>query len=62
MKWPLLAGVSRLIIAVGGGYLLLHWTGNLMFVYAALAAGLAAMGTMIALTIWWGAWFRGRKT
>jgi putative MATE family efflux protein len=62
LKWPLLAGVARLIIAVGGGYLLLHWTGNLMFVYAALAAGLAAMGTMIALTIWWGAWFRGRKT
>ena len=29
LKWPLLAGVSRLVIAVGGGYLLLRWTGNL---------------------------------
>ncbi len=28
LKWPLIAGVSRLIIAVGGGYLLLRWTGK----------------------------------
>ena len=41
LTWPLLAGVSRLVIAVGGGYLLLRWTGSLTFVYAALAAGLA---------------------
>ena len=61
LKWPLLAGLSRLIIAVGGGYLLLHWTGNLVFVYAALAAGLATMGTMIALAVRGGAWFHGRN-
>jgi hypothetical protein len=55
-----LAGLSRLIIAVGGGYLLLRWTGNLVFVYAALAAGLATMGIMIALAVRAGAWFGGR--
>jgi putative MATE family efflux protein len=61
LRWPLLAGLSRLIIAVGGGYLLLRWTGNLVFVYAALAAGLATMGTMIALAVRGGAWFGGRN-
>jgi putative MATE family efflux protein len=61
LKWPLFAGLSRLVIAVGGGYVLLHWTGNLAFVYAALATGLATLGIMIALAVWSGAWFRGRN-
>lgn len=61
LTWPLLAGLSRMIIAVGGGYVLLRWTGNLVFVYAALAAGLAVLGLMIAGAVWKGAWFRGRK-
>jgi putative MATE family efflux protein len=59
--WPLLAGFSRMVIAVGGGWLLLRWTGSLTAVYAALGAGLAALGLMISFTIWRGAWFRGRK-
>ena len=62
LKWPLLAGVSRLVIAVGGGYLLLRLTGSLAFVYAALAAGLATLGIMIAVAIKGGAWFRGRRS
>ena len=61
LKWPLLAGFARVIIAVGGGWLLLNWTGDLRFVYAALAAGLATMGTMIALAVKGGAWFHGRN-
>jgi Na+-driven multidrug efflux pump len=61
LKWPLLAGFARLIIAVGGGWLLLNWTGDLRFVYAALAAGLATMGTMIALAVKGGAWFDSRN-
>ena len=60
LKWPLLAGLSRMVIAVGGGYLLLRWTGNLVFVYAALAAGLAVLGLMIAIAVWGGAWFQRR--
>jgi putative MATE family efflux protein len=60
LKWPLLAGVARLIIAVGGGYVLLRFTGNLNYIYAALAAGLATLGVMIALAVAGGAWFRGR--
>jgi putative MATE family efflux protein len=61
LKWPVLAGFSRMAIAVGGGWLLLRATGNLDHVYAALAAGLAMFGLIIALAIWRGAWFRGRN-
>jgi len=58
LTWPLLAGLSRLIIAVGGGYLLLRWSGNLKLVYAALAVGLAILGLMIAAAVWAGVWFK----
>jgi putative MATE family efflux protein len=61
LKWPLLAGVSRMVIAVGGGYLLLRWSGNLIAVYAALAAGLCVLGLMIAVAVWAGVWFKGRN-
>jgi putative MATE family efflux protein len=60
LLWPLIGGVARMVIAVGGGYLLLRWTGTLTMVYAALAAGLVTMGVTIALAVWNGAWFRGR--
>ena len=33
-----------MVIAVGGGWLLLRWTGNLTLVYAALGRGLATFG------------------
>jgi putative MATE family efflux protein len=59
--WPLLAGLARLLIAVGGGYLLLRFTGNLALVYAALACGLTVLGLMIAVAVASGAWFRGRN-
>ncbi len=61
LAWPLLAGISRMVIAVGGGYLLLRATGSLTFVYAALAAGLAVFGLMIAGAVFGGAWFKGEK-
>jgi putative MATE family efflux protein len=60
LKWPILAGLSRLLIAVGGGYVLLRTTGDLSLVYAALGAGLAVLGLMIACAVWAGAWFHGR--
>jgi putative MATE family efflux protein len=59
LAWPLLAGLSRMVIAVGGGYVLLRWTGNLMFAYVALAAGLEVFGILIALAVKGGVWFRG---
>jgi putative MATE family efflux protein len=58
LLWPLLAGLARMVIAVGGGYVLLHLVGDLTWVYAALAAGLAVLGLMIAGAVWAGAWFK----
>jgi putative MATE family efflux protein len=58
LKWPLFAGFSRLVIAVGGGWLLMHVTGSLTWVFAALALGLAVMGLTIAIAVKGGAWFR----
>ena len=53
LKWPLLAGVSRLIIAVGGGYgcccagpAISRWS------MRRWAPGLAVLGLMIAVAVW----------
>ena len=61
LKWPLIAGVSRLVIAAGGGWLLVHATGSLAWVFAALGLGLAVLGLMIAVAVKSGAWFRDAK-
>jgi len=60
LLWPLLAGLVRLTIAVGGGWVGLRLTGSLGSVFAALALGLVAYGLIISTAIWSGAWF-GRK-
>ncbi len=42
LLWPLLANCARFVVAVGGGWLALQWTGGLSGVFAALAAALVA--------------------
>ena len=59
LQWPLIAGVSRLVIAVGGGWLALSLTGSLTLVFAALGLGLAVLGLLIAGAVKAGAWFGG---
>ncbi|MGD0024789.1 MAG: MATE family efflux transporter, partial [Xanthobacteraceae bacterium] len=54
---PLLANLARLIIAAGGGWLALRWTGNLTDIFIALAAALAAFGLINAAAVAGGAWF-----
>jgi len=58
LKWPLIAGVSRLVIAVGGGWLAWRLAGSLTMVFAALGLGLAVLGLLIAGAVKAGAWFR----
>jgi Na+-driven multidrug efflux pump len=57
LLWPLFANFARLIIAAGGGYLALRWTGNLTDVFLALTAALAAFGLINAAAVASGAWF-----
>jgi putative MATE family efflux protein len=56
--WPLSAGLLRLVIAIGGGWLALRWTGSLGWVFAALSAALVTYGLTLSAAIASGAWFR----
>ncbi len=56
--WPLFAGMLRLLIAIGGGWLALVITGSLGGVFAALSGALVAYGLTLSAAIASGAWFR----
>jgi MATE family, multidrug efflux pump len=56
LLWPLLANMTRLVIAAGGGWLALHWGGGLSHVFIAQSAALAVFGLVIAGAIAMGAW------
>jgi len=64
LVWPLLAGLVRLVIAVGAGWVALRLTGSLGSVFAELSLGLVAYGVILSAAIRSGAWFRsqGRAT
>jgi putative MATE family efflux protein len=56
LLWPLLAGLLRLVVATGGGWLALRLTGSEGWLFAALAVGLVLYGIMIPVSIVRGAW------
>ncbi len=56
--WPLLAGLLRLVIATGGGWLALALTGSVAAVFAALGAALLIYGALLGSAIATGAWFK----
>jgi putative MATE family efflux protein len=60
LLWPLLAGLLRLVIAIGGGWIVLSLTGSLAWLFASLAAALIVYGLTIAGAVGRGAWFRPR--
>ncbi len=57
LRWPLLANLTRLVIAAAGGWLALHWGGDISHVFLALSAALAAFGLINAGAVAGGAWF-----
>jgi Na+-driven multidrug efflux pump len=57
LMWPLFANFTRLVIAAGGGWLVLRWDGNLSHVFIVLSAALAAFGLINAGAVAGGAWF-----
>ena len=57
LLWPLLANLTRLAIAGGGGWLAFRWGGDVSQVFLALGAALAVFGLMNALAVAGGAWF-----
>jgi putative MATE family efflux protein len=60
VQWPLLANIARLIIAAGGGWLALRWTGSLTGVFIALSVALATFGLINAAAVASGVWFKGK--
>ena len=54
LLWPLLAGLLRITVAIGGGYLALRATGSLDALYAAVALALAAFGGLNIAAVWYG--------
>src|SRR5262249_13111462 len=56
--WPLTAGFLRMMVALGGGYIALRLTGNLYWLFAALALGLAVYGLTVLAAVGSGTWYR----
>lgn len=58
LLWPLLAGLARLLIAIGGGWVALRLTGSPTWLFAALALALIVYGVTIVIVIRGGVWFQ----
>jgi putative MATE family efflux protein len=58
LGWPLIAALTRLVIATAGGWLAQRFSGTIVGVFAALGVALAVFGLMNAAAIWAGAWFK----
>jgi putative MATE family efflux protein len=55
--WPLLAGLSRLVVAVGGGWIVLHLLGpSLASMFVVMTLALALFGTVVSVAMYQGAW------
>ena len=62
LAWPLLAGLLRLLIAIGGGWIALRWTGSMTALFIALALALVTYGIVLAAAVGSGVWFRSRRS
>jgi MATE family, multidrug efflux pump len=58
LLWPLLTSLLRMVLAVGGGWIVLQLTGSLTWVFVALAVALVVYGTSLAAAVGSGVWFR----
>lgn len=58
--WPLFAGLLRLIVAVGGGWLAFRLTGSLDGTFVALALALVIYGGTLVTAVRAGVWFTRR--
>jgi putative MATE family efflux protein len=60
--WPLMAGLLRLVIAIGGGWIALRLTGSLTWLFAALTTALVIYGVMLTTAVASGVWFRSPRS
>jgi putative MATE family efflux protein len=57
LAWPLIAGLLRVTVALGGGSLLLYFGGSLGWLFVVYAAGMITYGVVIATAVGAGRWF-----
>jgi Na+-driven multidrug efflux pump len=60
LEWPMLTGLMRAVLAVGGAWAALLATGSLAWVFAAIAVSLLAYGIVMTVSVARGVWFRSR--
>jgi putative MATE family efflux protein len=58
LKWPLIGSGLRLLIGIGGGWIVLRMTGSLSALFAALTVALIVYGAVVTAPIAAGAWFK----
>lgn len=58
LKWPLLAGALRLLVAVGAGGVTLHLTGSLSAFFLVAAIAMSLYGLIILGAVASGSWFQ----
>jgi putative MATE family efflux protein len=57
LLWPLLAGVARLMVAAGGGWIAMHWLGGgLSTLFTAMALAFFVYAATVAMAIKAGGW------
>ncbi len=62
LLWPLVAGMVRLVVAAGGGWVASHWFGGGLYaVFTAMAIAFVAYAAIVAAAIWAGAWHEARQ-
>jgi Na+-driven multidrug efflux pump len=61
MAWPLLSGLVRLLVAVGGGWLVLRFTGSLHWFFATSALAMFLYGMITTGAVASGVWFKKEK-
>jgi putative MATE family efflux protein len=62
LGWPLLAGFLRMLIAIGGGWLVLRTTGSLPAMFLAVGLGMLTYGVLVTGAVASGSWFSRRPS
>lgn len=58
LAWPLIASLVRLVIGIGGGWLVLKLTGSVHWLFAALTVALVIYGVVVTAAIASGVWYK----
>jgi Na+-driven multidrug efflux pump len=51
LRWPLIAGFGRMLVALVGGWLALRATGSLQWLFVAIGLGMLLYGVMVTVSV-----------